>query len=348
MTNNKIIFILPTAHEIVWRKDVKRILTIDGGGIRGTFPASFLAAIEEDLDEPIGHYFDLIAGTSTGGIIAIALALGIPAKRILKLYEEHGPNIFSQDQKGIQRWLTKQYLNLKWFGWGPKYSTEPLKLALSDVFQNKKIGDARTRLMIPSWHSQSKKVYVYKTAHHERLTTDYKDSALDAALATAAAPTYFREHITANDVGLVDGGLWANNPAGFAVAEAIGVLKWKPEEISLLSISCLEDIFDMKPAYSARSIVHKTADFFMAGQSHGSMGLAHILTGDPHERKAIWRICQPAPDGAFSMDNTDKIRHLKDRGFVEAREQKPILKSHFFTKTADKFTPIYSLQDLPK
>jgi patatin-like phospholipase/acyl hydrolase len=66
---------------------MKRILSIDGGGIRGTFPAAFLASLEADLDRPIGEYFDLIAGTSTGGIIAIGLAMGLPAKDILALYE---------------------------------------------------------------------------------------------------------------------------------------------------------------------------------------------------------------------------------------------------------------------
>ncbi len=67
-------------------------------------------------------------------------------------------------------------------------------------------------------------VYIYKTAHHPRLKTDYRSPAVDAALATAAAPTYFRQHITQHDVGLLDGGVWANNPVAIAVVEAIGVL----------------------------------------------------------------------------------------------------------------------------
>lgn len=84
---------------------MKRILTIDGGGIRGTFPAAFLANLEQDLEQPIGRYFDLIAGTSTGGIIAIGLALGLRAADILRLYEEEGPAIFSQSRKGFLGWL---------------------------------------------------------------------------------------------------------------------------------------------------------------------------------------------------------------------------------------------------
>lgn len=323
---------------------MKRILSIDGGGIRGTFPAAFLAALEEDLEHPIGAYFDLIAGTSTGGIIAIALAMGIPAREIQGLYEAHGPAIFSQQNGGFRGWLEKLFRKARWAAWGPKYETNTLRKAIEDVLGDKRIGHAKTRLMVPSWNGHSKKVYVYKTAHHERLTTDYKDLAIDAALATSAAPTYFREHITANDVGLVDGGLWANNPTGFAVIEAVSVLGWPADELKVLSVSCLEDIFEMKQAYSARSIVQKTADFFMAGQSHGSMGIAHLLTGDPHERQAIWRICQPVPEGFFSIDDTGKIRELKAHGFTHARIQKPILKPHFFTQPAEPFEPIYKLE----
>ena len=70
-----------------------RILSLDGGGIRGVFPAAILAKLEEHLDEPIGRYFDLIVGTSTGGIIAIGLGLGLTAREILAFYEERGPEI---------------------------------------------------------------------------------------------------------------------------------------------------------------------------------------------------------------------------------------------------------------
>ncbi len=323
---------------------VKRILSIDGGGVRGTFPAAFLASLEDELEHPIGRYFDLIAGTSTGGIIAIALAMGLPAKAVLDLYEDLGPGIFDQESNGLLGWMKRLYRGARWAVWGPKYETYRLEAALTSVLGDRRIGEAQTRLMVPAWNAQTRKVYVYKTAHHERLTTDYKDRAVDAALATAAAPTFFREHITANDVGLVDGGVWANNPAGNAVVEAIGVLNWPADEIKLLSVSCLEDVFATKQAYSALSMRKKIAAFFQAGQSFGSMGIAHLLTGDPHTRRAIWRICQPAPDGAFTLDGTKRIRELKERGFIEAREQKPILKQHFFTEPAEAFVPVHQLE----
>jgi patatin-like phospholipase/acyl hydrolase len=323
---------------------MKRILSIDGGGIRGTFPAAFLANLEKDLDQPIGSYFDLIAGTSTGGIIAIGLALGLRAQTILELYEEKGPAIFSQTQDGLLGLIKRHLHNGKWLV-GPKYTTQALEDALKEVFGGRRLGESKTRLMIPSFHSQTQNVYIFKTAHNERLATDYKDLAVDAALATAAAPTYFQQHITANDVGLVDGGLWANNPTGIAVVEAIGTLGWPADQLQILSVGCLEDIAHMKHAYGAVGFAQKMAGFFMAGQSYGSLGIAHILTGDPHTRKAVYRVSQPVPDGFFSLDDTRKIRQLKDRAFAEARIQKPQLESVFFRQPAEPFLPIHSLKE---
>ena len=73
---------------------MKRILAIDGGGIKGVFPAAFLATVEDTIKRNVADYFDLIVGTSTGGIIALGLGLGLSAKELLAFYEEHGPIIF--------------------------------------------------------------------------------------------------------------------------------------------------------------------------------------------------------------------------------------------------------------
>lgn len=320
---------------------IRRILTIDGGGIRGTFPAAFLANLEKDLARPIGSYFDLIAGTSTGGIIAIGLALGLSAADILKLYEDEGPEIFAQAHSGIRGWAERRMRKGRWLLWGPKYSAEPLRSALQEVLGERKLGEAKTRLVVPAWHPQTQGVYIFKTAHHPRLKTDYKELAVDAAMATAAAPTYFAQHITANDVGLVDGGMWANNPTGIAVVEAIGTLGWPANSVKVLSIGCLEDIKVVREAYGAARLAPQLASLFMAGQSHGSLGIAHILTGDPHDQRAIYRVSQPVPDGFYSLDDTSKIRSLKDRAFAEARIQKPILQPQFFGAPAEEFKPIY-------
>ncbi len=322
-------------------KPVKRILTIDGGGIRGTFPAAFLANLEQDLGEPIGRYFDLISGTSTGGIIAIGLALGLRASDILKLYEEQGPAIFAQTRGGLGGWIDRHLRKGRWLFWGPKYSAQPLRDALHGVLGDRTLGEAQTRLVIPAWHPQTQGVYIFKTAHHPRLRTDYKELAIDAALATAAAPTYFAQHVTANDVGLADGGMWANNPTSIAVVEAMATLGWSADEIRVLSIGCLDDIKLVREAYGAARLAPQMASMFMAGQSHGSLGIAEILTGDPHDRKTIYRVSQPVPDGFYSLDDTRRIRSLKDRAFTEARIQKPILHPQFFGAPAAEFVPHY-------
>lgn len=327
---------------------LRKILSIDGGGIRGVFPAAFLAAIEDTLPNPIGSYFDLITGTSTGGIIAIGLAMGLSAKEILALYEERGPEIFEQDKGGGRGLFRKARRNVHGAVLGPKYDPTALRKALIDTLGDRRLGEARTRLMVPAWHPQTRRVYIFKTAHHARLETDYLSLAVDAALATSAAPTYFPQHVTEDEVGLVDGGVWANNPTGYAVAEAIGTLEWPKDDIRVLSVSCLEDIFAVGDQYSKASIALKATGFFMAGQSYGSMGLAHILTGDvggAAKEKAIYRVCQAAPDGFFSLDNTKRIGQLKDRAFVEAREQKPILKPIFFAEQAPSFTPVHQLKE---
>ncbi len=269
--------------------------------------------------------------------------MGLKAKEILDLYESRGPEIFSQQHSGWRGWIERNARKVKWMTWGPKYEPDALYTALTEALGNMKIGDAKTRLMVPAWHQQMGSVYIFKTPHHCRLKTDYKEFARDAAMATASAPTYFREFITARDVGLVDGGIWANNPTGIAVAEGIATLGWSPEDIRVLSIGCLENVVEMRDSYGAARLVPKLAGLFMAGQSHGSNGLAHILTGDVggSNHKAVYRVSQHVPDGFFSLDDTSKIKKLKSRAIAQARIDKPDLERVFFFDAAEAYEPIY-------
>jgi patatin-like phospholipase/acyl hydrolase len=217
-----------------------RILSLDGSGIRGVFPAAFLARLEEHLEHPIGRYFDLIAGTSTGGIIAIGLGLGLSAGDILKLYVEQGPAIFDQEHGAVENWVRQKLRGMAHL-FVTKHSSEPLRHALEGVLGRRKIGESRTRLVIPAWHPVLERVYIYKTAHHPRLETDYKQPAIDAAMATAAAPTFLKPHMTESAVELVDGGVWANNPIGVAAIEAIGMLGWPGDRLKILSIGTINE-----------------------------------------------------------------------------------------------------------
>jgi patatin-like phospholipase/acyl hydrolase len=104
---------------------IYKILSLDGGGIRGAFPAAFLAKLEEQIGAPVASYFDLIAGTSTGGIIAIGLGLGIPTRDVLKLYEEQGAEIFDQGRGKVRDWMRQRLLSARHL-FASKYSSEPL------------------------------------------------------------------------------------------------------------------------------------------------------------------------------------------------------------------------------
>ena len=324
----------------------RRILSIDGGGILGTFPAAFLAGLEESLGKPIAQYFDLIVGTSTGGIIALGLGMGLSATEILKMYENNGAEIFGQHRSQIENYLVSKARFLRWI-FHKKYSSDKLHSTLTELFGDKKIGESKSRLLIPAWNPTAQKVYIYKTAHHDRLRTDYKSKVTDAALATSAAPTYFQQHLTKDGIGLIDGGIWANNPIAVAVTEAIGVLNWPATDLYVLSLGCLNQAYSIPKSGGIGLFANKLVSIFMSGQSHGAMGIAKLLTGHEYHRKAIFRVDHTVPTGKYSMDSVSAINDLKGLGFTYARERFPCLQSVFFSHPAEIFTPVYKLPESP-
>lgn len=309
---------------------MRKILSIDGGGIKGVFPAAFLAKLEEDLPAPIGRYFDLIVGTSTGGIIALALGAGYRAREILEFYEKYGPAIFANNGLVAR---AKHFLTRK-------HSADELKAALLDQFGDRKLGDSVTRLVIPSQNLETGKVYIFKTAHHERFLEDRKRDMVDVALATSAAPTYLPTHKLPGGTALIDGGIWANDPAGVAAVEAVGVLGWDPRDVHMLSLSCTSSPVKLnggswwssgKLAWAA-----KLLDVVSAGQSSGAQGTATILLGG-HDK--INRIAPQVAAGTYELDNTSGISRLRGLGESEAREARPKLE-RFFREFAAPFTPL--------
>ena len=132
---------------------MRRILSIDGGGLKGIIPAAFLAGVEDQINGNVGDYFDLIAGTSTGAIIALGLALGLPAAEILAFYETEGARIFHQETISPKPWIDAL---LRRAGgifrrvrrtFVEKYDSTRLADALRRVFGTKTIGDCRTRVI---------------------------------------------------------------------------------------------------------------------------------------------------------------------------------------------------------
>ena len=321
----------------------RRLLCIDGGGILGTFPAAFLAGLEQHLPKPIGSYFDLIAGTSTGGIIAVGLAMGLRATELLELYEKRGPEIFGQGHGPLADFVLQKLRLGRWLVMH-KYDPAPLRAALEEVLGDRRIGDAKTRLLVPAWNPVARSVYIYKTAHHRRLVTDYKCLAVDAAMATAAAPTYYPQYVTRHAAGLTDGGTWANNPTALAVVEAIAMLGWPGDSLHVLSLGCLEETYSLRKWAGIGTLGSDTIRLFMDGQSHGAMGIAKLLTGHEHARQAIHRINHTVPSNDFRMDDARVIQALKGLGHSVARDRHPVLEPVFFNTPADAFSPIHPLE----
>ena len=222
------------------------ILSIDGGGIRGVFPAKFLACMEEELlrrkndKTHIHEHFNLVAGTSTGGIVAIALALGIPAQEILDLYLNKASEIFGNKAPLYKRMSYSAHVRTN------------LEKNIRDVFRSHNGGDdprlsnCKVPVCIPIYDLFEGKPSVLKSKYHERFTRDYHIPAYLAALATSAAPTFFDplassytkiDSTTVEDFSnKVDGGVFANNPALLAIIEAQKAFGKSLNDLQVLSI----------------------------------------------------------------------------------------------------------------
>ena len=202
-----------------------RILAIDGGGIRGIVPALVLAHIEKLTNRPIASLFDLVSGTSTGGILALGLTIpksaGRPlyaAEEFTEMYEREGPRIFS---RSLFRTLSTSD-SLVW----RKYSSHGIEQVLAEYFGDSRLRDAVTDVLVPSYEIERRFPFFFKSANARR-RADYDFLARDIARATSAAPSFFEPMkiptgTNSENYTLIDGGVFANNPAACALVEARG------------------------------------------------------------------------------------------------------------------------------
>lgn len=209
------------------------ILSLSGGGFLGLYSIAVLAALEKEANEPIARRFDLIAGTSIGGIIALGLADEIPAAEILLAFEKNGTAIFSNRpaSQGVLGLIGDLRRSLS----KPKYRADALRATVASLLGDKKIGDLKHRVMVPAVNLTKGRPQVFKTPHHQNFQTDLHRRAVDVALATSAAPTYF-PIAEIGDALYADGGLYANSPDLLAVHEAIHFLNQPEHAVHLLSV----------------------------------------------------------------------------------------------------------------
>ena len=210
--------------------DRYRILSIDGGGIRGIIPGMALTALEEAAGRPIHELFDLVAGTSTGGILALGLtcpAADGPGARytagdLVALYEDHGAAIFHR-----HRLRRMPGVGLLADMARAKYPPGPIDRILEDYFGGVRLKEALADVLVPAYEIERRAPFFFKS-RRAREDDDYDFAIADVARATSAAPTFFTPHrIDVDDdyYALVDGGVFANNPAMCAIAEAIAVAR---------------------------------------------------------------------------------------------------------------------------
>lgn len=193
-------------------------LSLTGGGFRGLFTARALQVIEEQTKNPIGRYFDLVCGTSIGGIVALAVAFEVPMAKVVKVFEEEGLNIFPLHEPPTSKF--GKSIDIFKHRSKPRYSTEPLQAAITQLIdKDAKLGDALHPLAIPAVNVTQGRPQVFKTRHKAEWSRDWKLKAVDVALATSAAPTFFELAEVGGNL-YADGGLFANAPDLVAIHEA--------------------------------------------------------------------------------------------------------------------------------
>ncbi|MEG0806049.1 MAG: patatin-like phospholipase family protein [Lachnospiraceae bacterium] len=221
---------------------MKVILSISGGGIRGLIPALILAKLESMTNLPIASSCDLIAGTSTGGIIAALLTTpnsqGQPkfsANEIVALYKTFGKKVFHQS-------LLRKFTTLDGLI-GTKYSTAPLEKLLKSYFGTTKLSETTTNILIPAYQISHKPYpYFFKTLHAKQSGLRIENPDLwECARATSAANSYFKPYRMDKNRTFLDGGVFANTPAMCAYAQAKN-LYGERESLVIISIGTGEDL----------------------------------------------------------------------------------------------------------
>ncbi len=298
---------------------MKKILSIDGGGIRGIIPSIILAQIEEQTQKPIAELFDLIAGTSTGGILALGLTKPghdhkpqYKASDMINLYEFEGPKIFSQS---IWRKINNLGSVLE-----EKYPTQNVESVLKRYFKNSYLNEAITPVLVTGYEIERRSAYFFKS---DRAKTNIKRNFLmrDVARATSAAPTYFEpEKIPTEDFkeyfALIDGGVYAGNPAMCAYVEALKMFP-KEKDFLILSLGTGEltrpiyylDSKNWGIAKWARPIL----DVVLSGISDTVDYQLKLLLPPQEEEKRYYRFQVRLDDASDDMDNAtpQNLRVLK-------------------------------------
>lgn len=327
-------------------QDSFHILALSGGGYKGLFTAKILSNIEGRTDRLFGSHFDLICGTSIGGIIALALATrDITAKKIEEMLIEAGPLIFRRIEEPESKlsWpkdMAKMYVNkyiFKKFGitfarglLKAKHDNSALKQALENIFGDRKIKDLKTRVLIPSANWTKGAPQFFKTPHNPRFTMDGDRLLVDIAMATSAAPVYLPNYEFEQQV-YVDGGIVGNAPGIFGVHEAEHAIKEAEErEIFLLSIGALSSKITANQSEPLnKGLVQwssKLFDFMTACQERTADFMMKQKMGNKYHMIDI--LASADQDKVVKLDKSDEAATKTLLGLANAKFQEEIAGDH--------------------
>ena len=306
-----------------------QILALDGGGAKALFTAHVLARLEQDLDVRLIDSFDLIAGTSAGGIIALALGAGLAPSEIVGYYEELVKAVFPAARRRLWR-RPRQLL-------APIYDGDALRTALTKVLGERLLGDSAKRLVIPAWEVQRGSVHVFKTPHHTRLARDWRIPMVDIAMATSAAPLYFPA-ARVDGHRLIDGGVWANNPSVIAIAEAVSMLDVPLASIRVLNVGTIDQLTNHPKRLDHGGLFNwakPIAPLILTAGSRGGQGIAEHLIG----KAAFTRFDALVPGGLYALDSADPS-DVAGLAASVSRELSPIYTARVADHRAPDYTPL--------
>jgi uncharacterized protein len=311
------------------------VLSIDGGGVRGIFAAAVLTSLERDTGARIIDHFDLIVGTSTGGIIALGLGAGMSPEEILGLYLNQRNTIFP----AWRRTTLARPLSLV----RAKYRPDSLRRVVEGAFGAKLLCDSVVPLVVPSYNIGENSVYLFKTPHHERLRRDWRVPMWQVAMATTAAPTFFPAYcLPGEHVRLVDGGIWANSPSMVGIVEAVSMFGRSLEQIRLLSLGTTAATAVRRRALDRGGLIQwvrspNVAQVLMAGQGQGVFTASQHLLGRGH----AFRLNPPAPESLAKLDAADH-RDLIAAAAHHSRDFCPTFAAEFASHLRGPYTPLHT------
>lgn len=318
---------------------VIKILAIDGGGIRGIIPALILAEVERRTNQPIAKLFDLIAGSSTGGMVAMGLVtpntqkdIAYTAEEIALMYEQDGSTIFAQNV--WRSFQTVGSIN------GSKYASHGMDEVLDRYFGEYELSDALADVLITSYEIQRRQPWFFRS-HKARQSQHCNFKMRDVVRSTTAAPTFFEPaqvfHPEAEEFfALIDGSLQANNPSLCAYVEMKN--KYPHAEFLLLSIGTGDHLRPLKYEDArqwglAGWSQHIMNIAFDASSSTVDYQLRHLIPSAPNGARRYYRmqghldgvneeLDDASPKNIIALKNLAKqIIQQHDRQFDELVEQ---------------------------